>query len=497
MTPSKILLYFCISFILGIFFNSLIKISQPALLGFLILAVFLIFILWKHKNLVIFGFCIIFLVLGIWRHQTAELKILESKLRNFNDQEEVLILNGIVSDEPILKEIVQQLTINTKQLTMSGKNTDVSGKVLITTRKYPEYKYGDKIKIAGQLKTPEILEGFNYKDYLTKDGIYSVMAFPEIEKIGKNYGSSVIKNLISFKNKLKESLNRVMPQPYSAFLEALLFGEEQNISKEWKDKLNLTGTRHLTAVSGMNITIISAILLNFLLMLGLWRNQAFYFSVIILILYILMIGAPASVVRAGIMAILFLIGQHFGRLSSASRAVIIAAAFMLFQNPLLLRLDVGFQLSFLGVMGLIHLQPIFSDLFKKIPNLLQLKNNLAATISAQIFTFPILVYNFGQITILSPISNILILPLIPLITILGFAFAFLGIFFQSLGQILSWLAYFMLSYVIKIIDFFSKISWASLEFKNVSWIFILIFYLILTFLILWLQKRQKMKFLGY
>jgi competence protein ComEC len=170
---------------------------------------------------------------------------------------------------------------------------------------------------------------------------------------------------------------------------------------------------------------------------------------------------------------------------------------MLFQNPLLLRLDVGFQLSFLGVMGLIHLQPIFSDLFKKIPNLLQLKNNLAATISAQIFTFPILVYNFGQITILSPISNILILPLIPLITILGFAFAFLGIFFQSLGQILSWLAYFMLSYVIKIIDFFSKISWASLEFKNVSWIFILIFYLILTFLILWLQKRQKMKFLGY
>jgi competence protein ComEC len=497
MTKSKVFLYFCTFFILGIFLNSLIKISQPILLGILILAVLLIFILWSHKNLVIIGFCLIFLVLGIWKHQAAEVKISESELRNFNDKSGSIILIGIIDEEPILKEKSQNFGLETETLEFGGKILKISGKVLVTAVRYPEYKYGDKLKITGQLKTPEELEGFNYKDYLAKDGIYSVMAFPEIEKIGENYGSSVIKTLISFKNKLKESLNRVMPQPYSAFMEALLFGEEQNISKEWKDKLNLTGTRHLTAVSGMNITIISAILLNFLLILGLWRNQAFYFSVIILILYILMIGAPASVVRAGIMAILFLIGQHFGRLSSASRAIIIAAAIMLFQNPLLLRLDVGFQLSFLGVMGLIYLQPTFSDLFKKIPNFLQLRNNLATTISAQIFTFPILIYNFGQITILSPISNILILPLIPLITILGFVFAFLGIFFQSLGQILSWLAYLMLSYVIKIIDFFSKISWAYLEFKNVSFVFVIIFYLILGFIIIWLQQRQKIKFLKY
>lgn len=497
MTPSKIFLYFCVSLVLGIFFDSLINISQPILLGILILAALLIFILSKYKNLVIIGFCLVFLVLGIWKHQTAELKISESKLRNFNDKSGSIILIGIIDEETILKEKSQNFDLETETLEVEGKILKISGKVLVTATKYPGYKYGDKLKIAGQLKTPEELEGFNYKDYLAKDGIYSVMAFPKIELISENYGSSAIRVLISFKNKLKESLNRVMPQPYSAFLEALLFGEEQNISKEWKDKLNLTGTRHLTAVSGMNITIISAILLNFLLMLGLWRNQAFYFSVIILILYILMIGAPASVVRAGIMAILFLVGQHFGRLSSASRAIIIAAAIMLFQNPLLLRLDVGFQLSFLGVMGLIYLQPIFSDLFKKIPNFLQLRNNLAATISAQIFTFPILIYNFGRITILSPISNILILPLIPLVTILGFIFAFLGIFFQSLGQILSWLAYLMLSYVIKIIDFFSKISWSSLEFKSVSFVFVIIFYLILGFIIIWLQQRQKIKFLKY
>jgi len=444
------------------------------------LAVLLIFILWKYKNLVIIGFCLIFLVLGVWRYQVAKLKTLESGLKDFNDRSGFIALIGVIDEEPVLREKSQNFNLKTKTLEFNEKSFKVSGKVLITSGRYPEYKYGDKLKITGELKTPEVFGGFNYKDYLAKDGIYSVMDFPKIELVSKNHGSSVVRVLISFKNKLKESLNRVLPSPQSAFLEALLFGEEQNISKEWKDKLDLTGTRHLTAVSGMNITIISAILLNFLLALGLWRNQAFYFSVIILILYILMIGAPASVVRAGIMAILFLIGQHFGRLSSASRAIIIAAAFMLFQNPLLLRLDVGFQLSFLGVMGLIYLQPIFSDLFKKIPNFLQLRNNLATTISAQLFTFPILIYNFGRITILSPISNILILPLIPLVTILGFIFAFIGIFFQSLAQILSWLAYLMLSYVTKVIDFFSKISWASINFKNVPWIFVIIFYLILT-----------------
>jgi len=210
-----------------------------------------------------------------------------------------------------------------------------------------------------------------------------------------------------------------------------------------------------------------------------------------------MIGAPSSVVRAGIMAILFLTAQHFGRHSSASRAIVIAAAVMLIQNPLLLRLDIGFQLSFLAMMGLIYLQPFFLDFSKKIPNPLQLRNNLAATLSAQVFTLPILVYNFGRIPIISPISNILILPLIPFITILGFIFSFIGIFWQQLAQIFSWPAWLLLTYIIKVVDLSSKISWASLTFKNLHWIFVIISYLILGFFIFWLNQKRKLKFLSY
>lgn len=477
MTPSKVLFYFCLSFIFGIALSSFLKITQLFLLGFLSCGVILIFLSSKYEKLMFFGLFVLFFVLGAWRHQTSLLKIENSKIKNLIGKE--IIITGLVDKEPEIKERITQLEVKVGDL----------GKILITTRKYPEYKYGDKLKISGTLENPDVIEGFNYRDYLAKDGILAVMDFPKMETIDKSLGSSLMSTLFFLKEKLKESLNRALPRPHSGILEALLFGEENNISSEWKEKFNLTGTRHIAAVSGLNITIISAILLNFLLILGFWRQQAFYFSIIILTSYILMIGAPASGVRAGIMAILFLLAQHFGRLSSASRLVVLAATVMLAANPLLLKSDVGFQLSFLAVMGLIYLQPVFSNLFKKIPNTFQLKSSLASTLSAQIFVFPILVYNFGQISLISPLANILILPFIPFVTIFGFIFSFVGIFFRSLGQILSWPVYLILAYIAKVIDFSSEISLASLIFKNISWVFLFISYLVLGFITWRLQEK--------
>ena len=515
MSPSRVLLYFCIIFISGIFISSFVKIPQLFMLGFLILAIFLILISWprpqrfaseparvamragRYEKLVFFGFCIVFLVLGIWRQQSALFKIENSPIKNFLG-EEVAIL-GIIDKEPDIRAKITRLEIKIEKIkkinNLEENSSEDLAKVLVTAKKYPEYKYGDKIIILGELKAPDVFEGFNYKDYLAKDGILSVMDFPEVISADGNFGSPFLKNIFSFKNKLKDSLNRIMPRPESAISEALLFGDEQSFSEDLKEKFNLTGTRHLAAVSGMNITIVSAILVSFLLLLGFWRHQAFYFSIIILIAYILMVGAPASAVRAGIMAILFLTAQHFGRLSSASRLIVFAATIILILNPLLLKSDIGFQLSFLAIMGMIFLQPIFSGLFKKIPNIFQLKNSLTATISAQIFTFPILIYNFGQISAISPIANILILPFIPFVTIFGFIFSLVGIFSQSLGQILSWPVYIALSYVIKVIDLFSGIPRASLIFKNIHWVFLLISYLILSIITWRVQERQKLKFL--
>jgi len=194
-----------------------------------------------------------------------------------------------------------------------------------------------------------------------------------------------------------------------------------------------------------------------------------------------------------------LLAQHLGRMSKAHRAVLFAATFMLFLNPLLLRLDVGFQLSFLAILGMIYLQPFFSDIFKKIPNpkFFPIKTTLSATISAQIFTLPILVYNFGYIPLVSPITNILIVPFLAPITILIFIFAMSGMIFSVFGWILSWPTWLVLSYIVNIIDWFSKIPFASLNLNNVHWAWLLISYAFLGFLVWRIQEKQKLKFLNY
>lgn len=468
MTKSRIFLYLCLTFIAGIFIAFFIFLPQLFLSGFLIVGIFLISVFWGRKKLVVAGFCLLFFVLGVWRYQSAESKIIYPK-------EAGVEFVGIVAKEPDIR-------INSTRLAVNN--------VLITTSRYPEYKYGDKLKIAGFLKVPPIFDDFNYRDYLKKDGIVAVMYSPEIELIGSGFGNPVKAALLSFKDKFRKAARTYISPPQQGFLEALAFGQESNISEDWKNKLNFTGTRHIAAVSGMNITIISSIIFAFILSLGLKRSRAFYLSIALLFFYILMIGAPASALRAFIMAGLYLFAKHSGRQSSGFRAIVFAAAFMLAQNPFLLAKDLGFQLSFLAILGLVCLQPLFSYCLKFIPDpkLFPLKTTLAATLSAQVFTFPILIYNFGYFSLVSLLANILIVPILAPVTILIFIFGVSGMVFPPLGFILSWPVWLSLTYIVKVIDWFSSFTFAFFSIENLHWIWLMALYAILAVLVWWYNK---------
>ncbi len=493
MSKSKIALYFCLSFIFGIFLSSIITISQLLMLGFLILGIILISVppslnLGKKAGLVVIGFCLIFLILGIWRHQQTELRIMNYELKGYNDLEEEVVLIGKVVKEPDIRERSVKLTVEVES---------INGKILVTTGRYPGYKYGDKLKIIGELKTPVVFEDFNYKDYLKKEGIYSVIYYPKIEIIDRGRASVVYAKILSFKNKLRKSIYSSLSPPQSSILGAMILGDKSRMSNDLKEKLNIAGVRHVTAVSGMHVVILSGILMSLLLGLGLWRGQAFYFSIIIIFLFIVMTGFQASGIRAGIMGGLFLLGQKVGRKSVSSRAIVMAAALMLAINPLLLLSDVGFQLSFLAVMGIIYLAASFKNWLrfipKKFPNL---KEIIAMTFAAQIFTLPILVYNFGRISLVAPLTNVLILPTVYWIMISGFIFGLTGIIWQALGWILSFPCLFLLTYLTKIVDFFSQ-SWAAKTIENIHWLWLIVSYFILGFLAWWLNKREKLRFLEY
>ena len=485
MSRADKLLVLCLSFIVGIFLGLFVSLSL--LMALLILSLFLISVFWKRRMIVFAGFCLLALMGGIWRYQAADVSFKNNVLGKYLDSQ--VVVYGFIDQEPEAGLSSQKISLKVEKI--NEETVGSLGKILVSSRKYPRYQYGDRIIIKGLLEKPsEDIDGFNYRNFLKKEGVYGVMGFPEIELIGKDSGNFLIKTLVSFKDKFQENAARFISPPQRGLLEALVFGEESNISKDLKEKFNLTGTRHIAAVSGMNITIIASLILAFALSLELWRQHAFYLSLILLLVYILMIGAPASAVRAGIMAFLLLLAQHLGRASSVGNAIVLSAVFMLLVNPFLLTLDIGFQLSFLAILGLVYLQPLISLAFRKIPDFkfFPLKSVLGATLAAQVFTLPVLIYNFGYVSLVSPLANILIVPLLAPLTILISFFGLAAVFFAPLAYLLSWIAWFCLSYIIWVIEWFSRVPFASFSFK-IPLILFLSFYILLG-TVVWRLNRK-------
>lgn len=486
MSGSKIFLLICLSFIGGIFLSSFFGISRIILFGFSIIGISLVSIFWGRWKFVAAGFCILFLAFGIWRHQLAELKAVDNDFREYNGSGEKISLTGIVAAEPDIRQTHTKLVI--------GGIDGFNGKILITVDKYPEYRYGDRLEITGKLETPQEFEDFNYKDYLAKEGIYSVIYYAEVEATGENQGNFLYAGILSFKEKLREVIYQNLSPPQSSILAAMILGDKSRLSQEWKDKLNYAGLRHLTAISGMHVAVLTAILMNFLIALGFWRRQAFYFTIVSIALFIIMTGLQPSAVRAGIMGGFFLFAQHLGRLNVSARAVILAAALMLFDNPLLLKLDVGFQLSFLAMLGIIYFLPVFQDWLSKIPHFHRFKDVIAVTAAAQIFTLPLLIYNFGYFSLIGIVTNILVVPLLPLIMGLGLFFALSGTVSGYLGWFFSLPVWLLLAYLAAVADRFAALSFSAFFFE-ISWFWLLIFYLILGTAVWRLREKEKLKFL--
>ena len=225
--------------------------------------------------------------------------------------------------------------------------------------------------------------------------------------------------------------------------------------------------------TGTHIVIISSVIFS-LLSLFLKRRKATIISLLFVFFFIALTGFQSSSIRAGIMGSMFLIAPLFGRRSNNIRALTIAFLIMLVINPLLLIYDVGFQLSFLAVLGIIYL----SDLFKFKFFSKTIRDVVAMSLSAYIFTLPILIYNFGELSITGILNNVLIVPVVYWIMIFGFIFSLVGLFSNFLAFILSLPCWLLLTYILKIIDIFSYTI-----YFNIHWIWLIFLYLFLFILV--------------
>lgn len=479
MTKSQVFFLSSLAFIMGIFIGSYYSIPVWTLFFIAAAAAPFVFLFKNKKRLRIFFALFVIFLLGFARIEGIKLKELEI-LRIENLDNKILKLEGVVSSIPEIKDNKQRITL--ENLENKNDSSKINRKILVYANRYPEYRFKDKIEIEGKISLPENFDGFDYENYLRAKGIYYISYYPKITLKGKNkkdfYGV-----ILGARSGISDLMKEIISQPQAGIMNAVILGSEADISKDVLENFNKTGTRHIFAVSGSNITLVSVALMYFLLALGLKRDYAFYFAVLGVLCFVLIVGFPASAVRAAVMGIITLFAVKVGRLSNMTNAIIFAAALMLIYNPFLLKYDVGFQLSFIAVLGLIYIFPRLNKSFEKYGDFYGLKAILLLTVSAQIAVLPIILSAFENFSLFSVLANVMILPFVPLITISGFIITAIGAFNLFVAQIVSWPIWLVVFYQMEVVKFFSGFSFASVDFGKFSGFWIIAYYSVLVLIL--------------
>lgn len=488
MTKSKISLFICLSFILGIFLGSYYSVSVWILFSLVGLFISLVFLFEKNGKMKILFLLVIFLLLGFARIENIKLNETEILEINKLDNKSVSI-SGRISEMPEMKNGKQKIIIDDIKNAENVNNNKIGGKVIIYTEKYPEYNLGDKVSIHGKIKIPEDFDGFEYKDYLFAKNIYYILYYPEIKLTDENENNVYfqISNLRKYANNL---IKKIFPQPQAGIVSAMTLAIKSDLSEEILEAFNKTGVRHIIAISGLHMTIVAVALMYILLAIGLNRNYAFYFSILGIIFFVTLVGFPPSAVRAAVMGGLVLLAVKVGRLTNAGNAIIFAGVLMLLCSPNLLRYDTGFQLSFAAALGIIYIFPKLDNFFKKYPDLWGGKAVFLITISAQIAVLPIIINNFGGFSLLSVFANILILPFVPIVMLGGFLIIIIGSASLTIAQILSWPIWLILFYQIKVIELFASFNFGYFSFEKMNIWLVVVYY---GGLVLGLNYRDKKK----
>ena len=488
-----ILFYLGSAWLLGICLASLFQVPTELISLIAVLPAAVVILWWRERPIRLAGACGLALLLGALRFNASSPQFNEHFLAHYNGRGWTTI-RGVVAAEPDVRDRWTNLRVGAYQIQVDDRWRDIEGTVLVQASRYPRYAYGDELEVSGLLETPPEFEDFSYRDYLAHRGIYSILRRPQIQRLAHGQGNPIYAALFALKERALSTIGAMLPEPEASVLAGILLGVGHGMPKDLEEAFRITGTTHILVISGSNIAFVAAMLTAIGHRL-VGKRKATPVVLAGIAVYTILVGADAAVVRAAIMGGLYVLALHYGRRSDALISLVVAASVMTLLNPRTLW-DLGFQLSFAATLGLILLVPPVREGVESwlrrwlseasVRHTLSVLNDaLIVTLAAQIMTTPIILYTFGRLSLVSLLSNSLVLLAQPGVMVCGGMATLLGLVRLPLGQVVGWIAWLFLTYTVRVVEITARVPLAAIDIPRPGWIVLWLYYGLLLGWLVW------------
>ncbi len=421
--------------------------------------------------------CILMAMLGAARSSASRPHFTAEDIAAYNEGGFVTV-EGVIAEAPDVRDTSINLRVHAETIVLgNGSSHRVGGVLLAQVPRLGVFRYGDTVRLRGELVTPPEGEGFSYRAYLAREGVYSLMRYAQAEVIGPRRGNPVRAALLDFREQARQTIARLLPDPQASLLAGILLGIESGISPAVRDAFNAVSATHVIVISGSNLVIVAGLMQSLARRLVGHHVAVAAITIAGVLFYTAFVGGDPAVTRAAIMTTLGLVAAELGRQTYGLASLSFAALVMTAIHPPVLG-DVSFQLSFLATLGLIlYVEPLQNLLFAGLTHLLSkrrakqilalLSDALVVTLAAQISTTPLMAYTFGRLSLLALPTNFLIIPAqTPLIALGGLA-VLAALIWWPLGQVLAWGSWLFLSWTLGVVRLFASLPYASLEVQGI------------------------------